>query len=41
MFLAVELLLGDHETGLCMFEQNGFVTSTGFELLSGAPARWW
>ena len=41
MFLAVELLLGDQETGLCMFEQNGFVTSTGFELLSGAPVRWW
>jgi Xaa-Pro aminopeptidase len=41
MFLAVELLLGDRETGLCMFEQNGFVTTSGFELLSTAPVRWW
>jgi Xaa-Pro aminopeptidase len=41
MYLAVELLLGDPEIGGAMFEQNGLVTDTGFEVLTTARARWW
>ncbi len=41
MYLAVELLLGDKKTGLAMFEQNGLVTESGFEVLSQVRERWW
>jgi Xaa-Pro aminopeptidase len=41
MYLAVELLLGDPEIGGAMFEHNGLVTETGFEVLTTARARWW
>jgi Xaa-Pro aminopeptidase len=41
MYLAVELLLGDPEIGGAMFEHNGLVTDTGFEVLTTARARWW
>ncbi len=41
MYLAVELLLGDPEIGGAMFEQNGLVTDTGFEVLTTARTRWW
>ena len=41
MYLAVELLLGDPHLGGAMFEQNGLVTDTGFEVLTTARARWW
>ena len=41
MYLAVELLLGDANLGGAMFEQNGLVTDTGFEILTTARTRWW
>jgi len=41
MYLAVELLLGDPQLGGAMFEQNGLVTDSGFDVLTIARARWW
>jgi Xaa-Pro aminopeptidase len=41
MYLAVELLLGHASIGGAMFEHNGLVTETGFEILTTARARWW
>ena len=41
MYLAVEMLLGHKTLGGAMFEHNGIVTDTGFEVLTTARARWW
>jgi Xaa-Pro aminopeptidase len=41
MFLAVEVLLGAEGFGGAMFEENGIVTETGFEIVSPARTRWW
>jgi Xaa-Pro aminopeptidase len=41
MYLAVEMLLGHRDLGGAMFEHNGVVTETGFEVLTTARARWW
>jgi Xaa-Pro aminopeptidase len=41
MYLAVEMLLGHRDIGGAMFEHNGLVTETGFEVLTTARARWW
>ncbi|HUY08852.1 MAG TPA: Xaa-Pro peptidase family protein [Candidatus Dormibacteraeota bacterium] len=41
MYLAIEILLGHPSTGGAMFEQNGLVTDTGFEVLTTARKRWW
>lgn len=41
MYLAVEILLGHPSRGGAMFEHNGLVTDTGFEVLTTARSRWW
>jgi Xaa-Pro aminopeptidase len=41
MYLAIEILLGHPSRGGAMFEQNGLVTETGFEVLTTARKRWW
>lgn len=41
MYLAVELFAGHESVGGAMFEQNGLVTNTGFEILTTAKDRWW
>jgi Xaa-Pro aminopeptidase len=41
MYLAVEMLLGHRDRGGAMFEHNGVVTESGFEVLTTARARWW
>jgi Xaa-Pro aminopeptidase len=41
MYLAVEMLLGHPDLGGAMFEHNGIVGEEGFEVLTGARARWW
>jgi Xaa-Pro aminopeptidase len=41
MCMSVELFLGDPRIGGAQFEQNGFVTGTGFEVLTSSQARWW
>jgi Xaa-Pro aminopeptidase len=41
MYLAVELLLGHPSIGGAMFEHNGLVTDSGFEILTTARSRWW
>lgn len=41
MYLAVEILLGHPSRGGAMFEHNGLVTASGFEILTTARSRWW
>ena len=41
MYLAAELLLGHPSRGGAMFEHNGLVTDSGFEVLTTARSRWW
>lgn len=41
MYLAVELFAGHESVGGAMFEQNGLVTTEGFEILTTAKERWW
>jgi Xaa-Pro aminopeptidase len=41
MYLAVEILLGHATRGGAMFEHNGLVTDSGFEVLTTARKRWW
>ncbi len=41
MYLAVEILLGHPSLGGAMFEHNGLVTDSGFEVLTTARKRWW
>jgi Xaa-Pro aminopeptidase len=41
MYLAVEVLLGHPTIGGAMFEHNGLVTESGFEILTTARSRWW
>jgi Xaa-Pro aminopeptidase len=41
MYIAVEILLGHPSIGGAMFEHNGLVTDSGFEILTTARSRWW
>jgi len=41
MHLAVELFICVPGLGGVMYEQDGFVTKNGFEVLSTCPSRWW
>ncbi len=41
VYLGIELLLGHPSRGGAMFEENGIVTETGFEVLTSARKRWW
>lgn len=41
MYIAVEKLLGHPSLGGAMFEHNGLVTDSGFEILTTARERWW
>jgi Xaa-Pro aminopeptidase len=41
MYLAVELFAGHESVGGGLFEHNGLVTETGFEILTTAKERWW
>jgi Xaa-Pro aminopeptidase len=41
MYLAAEILLGHPDVGGSMFEDNGVVTSDGFEVLTTARGRRW
>jgi Xaa-Pro aminopeptidase len=40
MYLAVEILLAHPAGGAAIFEHNGLVTDSGFEILTTARARW-
>lgn len=41
MCLGIEVLLGHPDLGGAMFEENGIVTASGFEILTDARKRWW
>lgn len=41
MVLAPEIMQGHPSVGGAMFEQNGVVTDSGFEILTTARERWW
>jgi Xaa-Pro aminopeptidase len=41
MTIAVETLIGHPSMGGGFFEENGVVTTTGFEVLTTARRRWW
>lgn len=41
MYLGIEILLGHRGLGGAMFEENGIVTESGFEILTDARKRWW
>ena len=41
MYLGVEVLLGHPSLGGAMFEENGIVTESGFEVLTDARKLWW
>lgn len=41
MYLGIEVLLGHRGVGGAMFEEDGVVTESGFEILTDARRRWW